>query len=63
MPQAVSLAATLKLNLGIDSRLVEGHNGIFEVTADGEMVYSNASECGRLPTDEEILEALDKLKK
>jgi selT/selW/selH-like putative selenoprotein len=37
--------------------LVKGDNGIFDVVADGKLVFSKHAE-GRFPEDAEILEAL-----
>ena len=34
--------------------LKEGHSGIFEVAANGEVIYNNQNQCGRLPTEAEI---------
>ena len=36
-----------------DVELVKGANGVFEVFADGKLVFSK-KELGRFPTDEEI---------
>jgi len=38
--------------------LIEGHDGIFEVRLDGEVVYTNQSTCSRVPTVPEALDAL-----
>jgi len=40
--------------------LKKGHNGILEVYASGKIMYSNQSECGRLPGNEEIIAKLRK---
>jgi selT/selW/selH-like putative selenoprotein len=36
-----------------DVELIKGGNGVFEVFADGELVFSK-KELGRFPSDEEI---------
>lgn len=41
---------------------MEGAGGIFEVLVDGKTIYTN-QETYRFPTDEEIFEQLDALKK
>ncbi len=38
---------------GVDVELVEGSGGVFEVTADGEPIYSKA-ETGRFPDPGEV---------
>ena len=37
--------------------LVRGDNGVFEVVADGELVFSKKAS-GRFPSDAEVLELL-----
>ena len=39
-PRAVVLAADLKNAYGVDSKLVSGEKGDFEVTVDGKKVFS-----------------------
>jgi len=48
------LAAAIKRDHSIDSKLIEGSNGIFDVRVDGKLVYSK-KETGRFPDDAEIL--------
>jgi selT/selW/selH-like putative selenoprotein len=43
--------------LGVDSELVRGSGGIFDVTVDKERIFSKA-EAGRFPTEKEIVEKL-----
>ena len=45
---------------GVRPQLVEGHNGIFEITLDCEVVYTNQSVCSRVPTIAEALQAIAK---
>jgi len=47
----------LKKELGIDSELVRGSGGIFEVTVDNERIFSKRDE-GRFPAESEIVEKL-----
>jgi selT/selW/selH-like putative selenoprotein len=47
----------LKKVLGIDADLIAGGGGIFDVIADGNIVYSKF-ETGRFPEHEEIIEKL-----
>lgn len=51
------MAAEIKKQLGVDSQLVRGSGGIFEVTADGERIFSKKEE-GRFPSEKEILDKL-----
>jgi len=51
------LAATIKDTFDIESELVEGRNGIFDVVADGTMVFSK-HEAGRFPDHAEVVDAL-----
>jgi len=61
LPQASSLQAAIKDRYGITARLREGAGGIFEVSIDDTVVYSNQTTY-RFPTNEEIFEKLDALK-
>ena len=56
---ATSLAAKIKSELGIAPELIEGGNGIFDVVADGKMIFSKYKE-GRFPSDEEVIDRLRK---
>tara|TARA_B100000029_G_C17354683_1_gene880262 strand:+ start:199 stop:372 length:174 start_codon:yes stop_codon:yes gene_type:complete len=51
------LAASIKSELGVESELIEGTNGIFDVIADGKMIFSKHEE-ERFPDHDEIIEAL-----
>jgi len=56
------LAAEIKKELGIDSQLVRGGSGIFDVTADNRRIFSKKDE-GRFPTEKEILDKLRGMQK
>jgi len=43
--------------LSIDPQLIRGDNGVFDVVADGDLVFSK-HEAGRFPDDAEIVELL-----
>jgi selenoprotein W-related protein len=43
--------------LGLESKLVRGSGGIFEVSVDGEPIFSKKEE-GRFPTEKEIVDKL-----
>jgi len=53
------LAAELKKHLGMESTLIPGSGGVFDVSADGKVVFSKKS-VGRFPGPGEILGALKK---
>ena len=43
----------------VDAELIKGKGGVFDVVADGDLVYSK-HKAGRFPTDEEVLKKLRK---
>jgi selT/selW/selH-like putative selenoprotein len=55
------LAAEIRQALGIEPELVRGAGGIFEVAADGKLVFSK-HRAGRYPDSDEILQALRALR-
>ncbi len=55
---ASSLAATLKERFDVDTELIEGGNGIFDVVVDGRLIFSK-KETGRFPENEEIVTLLE----
>ncbi len=57
MPKASSLEASIKSEFGIDPTLIEGGGGIFDVKADGDIIFCK-KEVGRFPEDSEVLEPL-----
>ena len=56
------MQASIKDKYGIAADLEEGSGGIFRVHADGKLVYDNQVTY-RFPTDAEIFEQIDALKK
>jgi selT/selW/selH-like putative selenoprotein len=54
------LGATLSRDLGLDAELVKGERGVFDVLADGRLIYSKHA-TGRFPEDSEIVEAIRSL--
>ncbi len=42
---------------GVEPKLIKGGGGIFDVQADGELIFSK-HEVGRFPEDEEVLAKL-----
>jgi len=53
------LATELKRRLGLDSQLIPGSGGVFDVTVDGKLIFSK-KKVGRFPEVQEILGALEK---
>jgi selenoprotein W-related protein len=51
------LAAAIQGETGVEAELIPGGNGIFDVVADGERVFSK-HETGRFPQNEEVLSRL-----
>ena len=58
-PRAAGLAAELKKAIGLDSELVSGKRGDFEVTVDGEKVFSK-QKLSRFPEPGEVLKIIKK---
>jgi Rdx family len=52
------LQAAIKNKYGITAVLKEGYGGIFEVSINDDVVYTNETTF-RFPTDEEIFEKID----
>ena len=53
------MAAEISEKLGVESELCKGDNGVFDVVADGNLIYSKHRE-GRFPDPEKIIAALRK---
>ncbi|PYQ62383.1 MAG: hypothetical protein DMF58_01960 [Acidobacteria bacterium] len=51
------MAAEIKKELGIESKLVRGSGGIFDVTVDNKRIFSKKEE-GRFPSEKEIVDQL-----
>ena len=56
-PSAVSLATELKASFGVDSELLSGEKGDFEVVVDGKTVFSK-KKLSRFPEPGEVTETL-----
>ena len=48
------MAAIIKSEIGIDPTMIEGSGGVFDVTINGELVYSKA-QTGKFPEDDEVV--------
>ena len=51
------MAAEIKKELGIESKLVRGSGGVFDITVDNRRIFSKHDE-GRFPSESEIVEKL-----
>ena len=51
------MAAKIREEFGVEPQLVKGDNGVFDVVADEQLVFSR-HQTGRFPEEEEVLEAL-----
>ena len=56
------MAATIKKELGLDSQIVRGSGGIFDVTVDNQKIWSK-HDSGTFPSEKEIVEKLRKIAK
>jgi selT/selW/selH-like putative selenoprotein len=56
------LQAAIKDKYGITAVLKEGHSGIFEVSINDDVVYTNETTY-RFPNDEEIFEKIEAAKR
>jgi selenoprotein W-related protein len=51
------LAAAISNELGFESELVKGENGIFDVEVDNKIIFSK-KQAGRFPDKKEIIKLL-----
>lgn len=59
---ASRMAAEITSQFGVTPKLKEGHGGIFTVTINDLVIYTNRGQCGCLPDNEEVLQRIDKYK-
>ena len=60
LPQAMDLASAIQEQFGMAAVLEEGRQGIFEVKLNGNVIYNNFEQGGRLPVNEEIFREIRK---
>jgi selT/selW/selH-like putative selenoprotein len=53
------VAAAIREVLGFEAELIRGGGGVFDVVADGDLIFSKY-EVGRFPENEEVLSKLRK---
>ena len=54
------MAAAIREKHGVETELIEGSGGVFDVKVNGTLIYSKF-QAGRFPEQEEILTQLDAL--
>lgn len=57
MPKAAGLADEIKKAHGVDTKLIEGSGGVFDVHLDGKQIWSK-QDVGRFPEDKEVLDQI-----
>ena len=56
------MAAAIKDKFGLNVELKKGHGGILKIAMGNTVVYDNESQCGQLPTVDNIIKSIDNLK-
>lgn len=59
MPLAAGLAAAIETKFGLRATLTEGQNGIYEITVNNTLVYSNEA-CEHPPVDDDVFAEISK---
>jgi len=52
------LAADIREKYGVETELISSSGGVFEVTKDGQLIFSKKA-VGRFPTTDEIFNLFD----
>jgi len=55
---ASSMVAAIKSNLDLTAQLVEGHDGIFLVTVNGQTLFNNSGKCSQRPENGDIIKSI-----
>jgi predicted Rdx family selenoprotein len=56
------VAAAIKREFQVEAKLLAGHNGVFQVSVDGELVFNNEMKCGPMPKPEDIIPKIRELR-
>ena len=59
-PRALSLRDELSNKFGINSELIESSGGVFEIKANGHLIFSK-KQLGRFPNPDEIVQFIEDL--
>ncbi|PLX91497.1 MAG: hypothetical protein C0620_11170 [Desulfuromonas sp.] len=51
------MAAKLKQHFGVETKLIASSGGVFEVTVDGDTIYSK-KQTGQFPDEERLIASL-----
>ncbi|MCA8938619.1 MAG: Rdx family protein [Planctomycetes bacterium] len=62
MPKASSLEAKILGKIDADVELIAGKGGIFDVHADGKLVYSKRAQNNEFPDEERLVGELQAMK-
>lgn len=54
------MAAEIKRRFGVNTELIKGSGGVFDVKVNGKLIYSK-HETGRFPEHREVIDAMSKL--
>jgi len=54
------LAKAIEKKFGIKSKMIKSGGGVFEVSVDGDKIFSK-KQTGRFPGNQEIIEAIQKI--
>jgi selT/selW/selH-like putative selenoprotein len=57
LPTAAGLAEAIKKAFHVDSKMIEGSGGVFDVHVDGAQIWSK-QDVGRFPEHKEILDKI-----
>ena len=60
-PRASSLAAEIKEILGIDSNLIGGGGGVFDIEVNGETIFSKHQENDQFPEMDDVIKRIKSL--
>jgi selT/selW/selH-like putative selenoprotein len=63
LEDALNLMNFIQSGFGIPVELKEGHNGIFEISMNGKVIYNNNNSATMVPTEGEVLDIITKYNK
>lgn len=57
---ATSLAAAIENKFGTNVKMIEGHNGVYDVAVNGNLIFTNQGKCNQRPKEEQIFDEIQK---
>ena len=57
LPRAASLAEKIKNQLSLETNIIRGSGGVFEITLNGQLLYSKKA-TGEFPSDAQAIELI-----